>query len=135
VRGDEVLRRGGWRIAKQTGSSAYFAVVEVTVQESGGSGADTVSVDAPLDKTVGYREALQTGVTDGLQALRTRSVMHAATAVSVIDFSGFFIDTREEEARAAACMAVINAFVGADRMPALELTDGRWVLRWPAAGG
>jgi len=127
------MRHGRFRLAKQTGSSAHFAVVALTATPAP---VDDFSVEASPAAIRGWREPVRLGVEEGLKivsSLGQRPPMH----IAITEFIGVPTDTSDQDAKIAALLATLSAFVDQDRMPTIYFSkeDDAWVLRWSNDSG
>src|SRR6185437_10818047 len=113
------MKQGHYKLAKQTGRSAHFASVTLTAAPAA---VDNVAVTAASDAIRGWGEAVKSGVTEGLKALRA---MAGAPPVQVVvtDFLGMPIDTSDDDARTAATLATLGMFLEPSAMPTPQLSE------------
>lgn len=121
-------RHGEFKIAKQTGTTAHFARVTVSVV---GSDTEQVTVSAPEGSVRGWREAAILGGLEAARELRDRGVVEGPVHVDITAFVGIPTDTSDDDARGATFMAVMAAYPDV-APPTLNLrADNGWEVVWP----
>jgi len=126
------MRHGKFRIAKQTGSSAHFASVALNVELAT---ADEVVIEAESTAIRGWGNAVRTGVEQAVQIARALG-HHDPVRVAVTEFVGMPTDTSDEDARAAAVLATLSAFLEPSALPSLRFSTetAEWLIEWPGTG-
>jgi hypothetical protein len=79
----------------------------------------------------GWSEPVRLGVEEALKILSSlgqRQPLH----ISITEFIGVPTDTSDEDAKVAALLATLSAFLDQDQMPAIYFSkeDDAWALRW-----
>jgi hypothetical protein len=115
-------RQGRFQLAKQTGQTAHFARIELE------------ATPAPSDAIVfreaahGWETAIEAGILDALDTLRSAHSVAASWQVVVKSFVGLVTDTTDEDAKLAAFMALVRAFPECPQPALIWNASQQWEL-------
>jgi hypothetical protein len=96
-----------------------------------------VAVTCAPEKIRGWEAAAVAGAESALRILRERGTISHRGRVTITDFLGLHTDTFDQEASAAALVAVVRAATGSVDSPDIEARDGgkRLTVVWLTPDG